>query len=379
MSETDISPVVLDGGILEGGGQIVRLAISLAILLRKPVSITNIRKNRRDPGLKAQHVAGLRLASEICSGSLTGCELGSTAIEFRPGLVDPFQKYLADPKTAGSITLLLQIALPCLLFSKGHTHEPGDSESVVDLTLRGGTNATYAPQIDWTEHVFFPFLQRHLRLEPRFAIRKRGYFPKGGGEVHFTISPVVGPLPAFTLISRGNIISIKGKAWVAGLPRSVALEMRDAAVSALVSSDLCVSSDIIDIEADRESPRLAVGSGSGIILWAETEKGCRFGGSCLGRKGTVSSAVGEEAAQELIRNLAHGGCVDEYLQDQIIVFMTLAAGRSTVRMGRLTPHTKTAIYVAEKLTDARFSVVEDTPEGPTTITCEGIVFRCPEV
>jgi len=101
-----------------------------------------------------------------------------------------------------------------------------------------------------------------------------------------------------------------------------------------------------------------------------------IGGSAVSSKGKEAADVGGTAAAELIRNLEHGGCVDEFLQDQIIIFMALAEGKSTVRTGPLTLHTKTAIWVAEQLTDAKFEIDEDS-SGTITITCQGIGFKAP--
>ncbi|TCD63887.1 hypothetical protein EIP91_004796 [Steccherinum ochraceum] len=385
MANGDLNVVLLDGSVFEGGGQILRLAIALSVLLSKPISVDKIRHSRKPPGLKAQHAAGLRLAAEICSATLTGCKMGSTSIEFHPGIRDPFRSYCADPGTAGSVTLLLQIALPCLIFSPRQS--PSHEENLsVDLTLRGGTNATQAPQIDYTEQVFFPFLRRHFGLDPTLTVRKRGYYPKGGGEVHFTIPTVPGPLPAFTLTDREEVVKISGKSWVAGTPRlKMADEMRGAAMDTLTSlkeresaagSDVpVISRDIIAIDSVKEKPEDAIGSGSGIVLWAETAAGCRIGGSHIGEKKKKPNDVGKAAAEELLQNLAHNGCVDEYLQDQIIIFMALAEGTSTVRTGPVTEHTRAAIYVVEKLTEARFTIEEDSPITSATITCHGIGFR----
>ena len=281
--------------------------------------------------------------SRISNGStLTGSEQGSSVVEFTPGLVQPGH-YTADPGTAGSTTLLLQISLPCLFFPPQATDYPST------LTLKGGTNASMAPQIDYTEHIFLPFLQRHFGLEVDLKVKKRGYYPRGGGEVSVSVNPAKYPLPSVTLLERGKLLKIRGKAYVAGLPSAIARTIRDTAVeellSALSSSSTDSSSNLIaaediQIDAVREQPQDAVGAGSGIVLWAETESGCRIGGSSVGRKGVDSTQTAREAVEELVRGLKDGGCVDEYLQDQMLIFLALAKGTSKVSCGPLTLHTK---------------------------------------
>lgn len=49
---------IINGSILEGGGQILRNSVSLAALLQKPIRIENIRAGRSQPGLKNQHRTG---------------------------------------------------------------------------------------------------------------------------------------------------------------------------------------------------------------------------------------------------------------------------------------------------------------------------------
>ncbi|KAI1790753.1 RNA 3'-terminal phosphate cyclase [Ganoderma leucocontextum] len=355
----------IDGSVLEGGGQLLRIAVGLSALLSKPISINNIRANRTPPGLKYQHAAGLRLVADICSARLNGNDTGSSSIELDPqGPPQVSQSYSADPGTAGSIALLFQVSLPCLIFSPSAT-------SSSTLRLRGGTNATHSPQIDYTQHVFLPFINKHFGIEPTLRVMKRGYYPRGGGEIHVSIPPVAGPLPAVTLTDRGEIRRVYGRSYVAGLPKSLADSMRAAAINTLVESG--VKENRIKIEALREKPTDAVGSGSGIVLWAETYEGCVIGGSALGRKGVDASKVGEEAARELANNLAHGGCVDEYMQ--VIVFLALAQGKSKVKTGPLTLHTRTAIWVIKQLSSAKFRVEET--EGGAIIECDGIGYVPP--
>jgi RNA 3'-terminal phosphate cyclase (ATP) len=212
--------------------------------------------------------------------------------------------FTADSRTAGSVALLLQVALPCLLFSS--------SAAPSTLALRGGTNATQAPQIDYTQHVLLPFLRRHISLDVKLNVQRRGYFPKGGGAVFCTVDPRAGVLPSVHLVDRGAVLTIRGESHVAGLPAHVARTMRDAATAKLVAAG--VRPDIIDIVAVRQDKNKATGSGSAITLVAETEGGCILGGSAIGKKGLEPTDVGESAADELLRNVGHGGCVDEYLQ-----------------------------------------------------------------
>jgi RNA 3'-terminal phosphate cyclase (ATP) len=260
---------------------------------------------------------GVKLAAEICDAEVIGAEKGSNQLYFYPGRPKA-GNYLADPGTAGSTTLLLQISLPCLLF-------PSDSplqatESI--LTLRGGTNATAAPQIDYTCHVFLPFLRRHFHIEPTLEIKKRGYYPRGGGEIVLSMPHISGPLPSFNLTNRGNITAIKGRAYVAGsLPPHIARKIADAATTRLV--DYGIDPRLIAIQTERESDKMAFGNGSGIILWAETDNSCIIGGSAIGAKGIDAGKTGKDAAEELARNLEHGGCIDEYLQVSVICLIPM--------------------------------------------------------
>jgi len=88
--------------------------------------------------------------------------------------------------------------------------------------------------------------------------------------------------------------------------------MCEAATMRLVASGF--DSALIDIQACRHNGNEATGSGSGITLWAENDGRCIIGGSSVGSKGTDAAKTGQDAADELARNLRHGGCTDEYLQ-----------------------------------------------------------------
>ncbi|CAG9860681.1 unnamed protein product [Phyllotreta striolata] len=342
----------IDGSLLEGGGQILRVAITLSALRKIPVRISNIRGGRSKPGLMEQHLKGVELVRDICSAGTKGVSLGSKEIEFAPeGLAGG--SYRAAVKTAGSICLLMQVALPCTLFAQGPT----------TLYLKGGTNAEMAPQIDYMVEVFRPNLEK-FGATFDFNLLRRGYFPKGGGEVVINVNPV-GDLKPVDITKQGSIKSLYGWSFTAGvLPIKMAHAMAEGAVEVLRKIGK------VDIERYKEDRNVAPDNCSGIILVAETDSQCFLGGSALGRKGESAEETGKKAAQELLKSIEDGACVDQHCQDQLIIFMALAKGPSQIRVGDVSLHTKTAIFVAEKLLkNVHFEIV---PDGTTNIIkCTG--------
>uniref|UniRef100_A0A182IJ36 RNA 3'-terminal phosphate cyclase n=1 Tax=Anopheles atroparvus TaxID=41427 RepID=A0A182IJ36_ANOAO len=349
----------IDGSVLEGGGQILRMALCFSALTRTAVRIRNIRQGRKKPGLAAQHLAGVELLRDICQGRVHKAALGSTEIEFHPGHI-AHGRFVGHVQTAGSVALLLQAALPIAIFSSGP----------ITLDLRGGTNADMAPQVDFLTEIFRPNMER-FGASFDFDLIRRGYFPKGGGQCIVEVKPVQS-LRAINLIESGTIRRFFGWSFVAGvLPVKIAHEMASGAKSVLSQ----ISSSRVDVEVYKESLDMAPeGNCSGIILGCETSTGAILGGSALGEARKKSSQSGEEAAQEIRSAIEAGACVDRHVQDMLIILMALADGRSRIRTEALTMHTKTAIYVTELMTKAKFNVIEENGRS-VIIECNGIGLR----
>uniref|UniRef100_A0A182UC75 RNA 3'-terminal phosphate cyclase n=1 Tax=Anopheles melas TaxID=34690 RepID=A0A182UC75_9DIPT len=144
----------IDGSVLEGGGQILRMALCFSVLTKTPVRIRNIRQGRKKPGLAAQHLAGVELMRDICQARLYKACLGSSEIEFYPGHIE-HGRFVGHIQTAGS--------------------------GPITLDLRGGTNTDLAPQVDFLTEIFRPNMER-FGASFDFDLIRRGYFPKGGGQ-----------------------------------------------------------------------------------------------------------------------------------------------------------------------------------------------------
>lgn len=351
--------VEIDGSYMEGGGQALRIALSLSVILNRPVRVIKIRANRPKPGLSHQHLHGLNLLRDISRAEVTGNTLLSTEVEFVPRAIAG-GTYKVDTRTAASITLIYQMILPVLLF----TNKP----SLIEVT--GGTNVLFAPQVEYMQQVLQPNL-KHFGISFNLTVVKHGFYPRGNGRCRLELEPVR-YLKAVELIRFGDFQSVQGYAYYAGrLPKCIAFDMQHSAkreIHRLWPENEC------SIEVFKHLPDKARDNGTGIILTSTTSTGCVVGAATVGEKNVYGHMVGSNASCELSNYIKNEICVDNHMQDQLIIFMALASGRSSILTGNLTKHTKTAIYVVEQMTDIKFEI-DYINFAQTQISCEGVGYR----
>lgn len=319
--------IEVDGSLGEGGGQILRTCAAMGALTGEEFRIENIRAKRKNPGLRPQHITAIDAVARLCDAKVEGLHEGSMTLEFKPGKIKGGSMRL-NIGTAGSITLVLQALMVPAMYA----------EKDVDLEITGGTDVRWSPQIDFLRFVTLPLLSR-FGYAAEINLVKRGYYPAGGGIVKARIKPA-GGLDRINLLERGEIISIGGMSHASQeLSKAEVAERQAKSAGKLVYEKLSAEARIKKEYAN------TVSYGSGITLWANTEKSV-VGADSLGEKGKPSESVGLEAAERFIEEISSGAALDSHMGDQIIPYLALAGGK--VDVSRITEHTRTNVEIVNR-------------------------------
>lgn len=324
----------IDASYGEGGGQLLRTAVALAALTGTPVQLSQIRAKRDKPGLAPQHLAAVRAVAEICGAQVDGLALGAQALSFTPGPLRAGE-FRFDIGTAGSITLLLQALLPVLLRASGPS----------EVVVHGGTDVRAAPPLDYYTHVLLRLL-RLMGVQVRLQDVRRGYFPRGGGEVRLQVTPA--PLQALRLDGAGALAAVHGLAHVANLPAHIAERMRAAALAPLAARGRSAH-----VETRVLGPAQAIGRGGALVLWAQTAHST-LGAARVAERGLRAEDIGATVAAELQAELDSGAAVDVHAADQLLIYCALATGDSHYSTRELSRHAQTAMWLIEHFLPRRF-------------------------
>jgi len=324
--------IVLDGSQGEGGGQILRTSVSLAAALGRSVRVTGIRARRQRPGLRPQHLTALRATAAICRADLTGADIGSMDITFRPGAIRS-GSYRFDIGTAGSAVLVLQTVLPALLLAEGDS----------DVTVTGGTHNPLAPCFEYFRDVF-GVLASASNLQMYVEMVRPGFYPGGGGEIRMQVRGVgsVDNVEPIVLTDRGELRRIEGlSAASESLPAHIIERQASRASRLLAEARHPVSFERAAWETD--SP------GTVVFLRAVFAKAIA-GSFALGARGKPAERVADEAVEELLAFIDSPGAVDRHAGDQLLTILALCPHESRYVTQRLTSHLRTNADVVTQVT-----------------------------
>lgn len=318
--------IEIDGSYLEGGGQIIRTALSLSVLTGQPFRVFNIRKNRAKPGLREQHLQSVNAAAKICNGK-HDAKLHAQEFSFFPSeIVEKDFEVKLD--TAGSTALVIAVLLPLALKI---------NRKIKIKILGGGTWNKFAPPVIYIQEVILPILKKS-GLNAEIEIRRDGFPPKGGGEVELVLFPPKEKRElAFTEGDEIKIISIASKSLQ---ERKVAERQMEAAEKLIVGLNKKINKEINYIGADK---------GCGILVQSGS-----LAADNIGEIGKTAEKVGEEAAKKFILETREGAKIDENGSDQLMICQAIVGGE--IVTSKISEHARTNAWVIEKFLPVKFEL-----------------------
>jgi len=342
-SPGDQDRVLLDGSQGEGGGQILRTALTLSLLTGRPFCMVKIRANRDKPGLRPQHQKAVEAAAALGEAKVVGSGVGARELTFSPGAYAP-RDLSIDIGTAGSTGLVLQtLHLPLAL----------RAENPVRLVLTGGTFNPKAPAFLFLNATWRAYLAA-LGMPLTLTMPSAGFYPRGGGRLEAWIEPATPR--AFDQTDRAPLRTLHGTAGVSNLREDIARRMRNRALERLSALGLSAEIDLVSWP----SP----GQGAAFALTAEHDGAVPATFVGLGERGKPSETVADEAVDQLLafEAVAHAA-VDPHSADQILLPLSLAPGRSAFTVSAVTEHLRTNADTIRAFLDRSITIEEPQGEG----------------
>ena len=317
----------IDGSFGEGGGQIVRTAITLSCIMKQPIKIENIRKKRKNPGLKPQHLTALKILKKICNADLDQLKIGSTSLKFIPGDMQSLN-LKENVGTAGSISLIIQVLIPVIAICK----------KKLKLTIIGGTNVLWSPTIDYTQIVLREAYTR-MGINCSINVIKRGYYSKGGGIVQLEVLPSekINPI----ILNTRKTKNVKLMCTFSKLPIELLNNQINYIKKKLIENDFKIENLI------KEEPTLDSGSS---LMISSIDNDSIIGIDSLFNKKTEKFDI------DLDKFIQNKCSVDEHLADMLVLPASLATGMTIFQVKNISKHLETNLFVASKITGCKYGI-----------------------
>jgi len=315
----------INGSYGEGGGQIIRSAVALSCITKQPIHLENIRKNRKIPGLRPQHLTAITILQKITNAKVIGAEIGSTELKFIPGNIESLD-LVEDVGTAGSIPLILQALIPVVAIS----------QKKLNLTVKGGTDVLWSPSIDYIQHVLG---EAYSRMGIKFSLElcKRGYYPKGGGHVQLQVQP---HNIKSILFSKRKTSDVKLICSFSKLPIEKIKKEIEEIKKKLTDADF-----IVDIEIKNEE---AMNSGASMLIYSIDEN------SIIGIDGLFDKK--RQKFDLDFEKFIKSPSIDENLADMLVVPASLGNGKTVFQVREISKHLETNLFVTSKITGCKYGI-----------------------
>lgn len=340
------SPVILDGAYGEGGGALIRTALTLAALTQQAIRIENVRGGTRYAGLDAEDLTLLKALREMTNAEVTGAEPGEHAFTFAPTRAPRRPRPLIESDRTSSgrganAPILLSVLAP-VLASTGTLCEIGVTGETFGTSALGADGLALG-----TLEVF-----RAMGLFAETTLRRAGFGRESDGRIEMTVEP--SGFTGLVWTDRGGFEGLRAAVTYANLPRPIAERGRSHLERLAQTAKLKLDCAVHEVSSES--------SGISITVAARYRHGIGVENK-VGTKGLRVETVAQSAFDGVYEWMASDATLDPYLAEHALLPLVLADSPSEVKISRLTQRFMTQVWVIKQLTPARIVVrgVQDTP------------------
>lgn len=328
--------IELDGNL--GGGSVIRVGVPLAIALKRPLHIVNVRHQRLRRGLQEQHLSGLKVLQELTGVKYIGDHLGSVELFIEPSNKNKFDINNipeVNIATSGAVSLVFQ-TLSNYCFASQNL---GGFDFV-----GGGSHVQFAPNFDVLQHVNAPIF-KIFGLQCAVQLSRPGFYPKGGARGRILLQPI--PFGQIQL----DEVDMTELVVIASMSREYEKEgLGEKLIRGFKQSAHPTSEFSGYAEADSK--------GGAISAIMKYENGVAKAIARVYQGKLDPLDLGRTTAKAAKKISYNGVAVDEQLADQLIVPLAFSPRGSYYTFDKRYPHVNTNIEVVEQILGSIFDIEE---------------------
>lgn len=323
-----------------GWGQLLRIAVSGALITQKEITIKNICKTYSPSGLNQSKLTQLQNLEQLGVLEIKGLGIGSTTITLTPTGKDLPKNIDIDLQRPSSTILALNMILFPVLFSSKKT----------TISIKGTTHGKKAPPATVYRDIYWRYLTRYLE-EGEFIITKMGIYPEIG-ELNLILqgkAKLSKNTPKLLIRKPKELVAIKGN-FAAKTQEYI---QRSEKILSILFKSKNIPFSLITRITEKDVTAIDLEA-----FFGDSEGYDNFRPFIKGKDELFEEEINEKILVEFSREFQQeitNYTLDEHTGDFLVPLLALVGGEMPI--SQLSPHMKAAIPVLETLYCVKFSYI----------------------
>jgi RNA 3'-terminal phosphate cyclase (ATP) len=331
--------IKIDGSHGEGGGALLRTALSMSILTQQPVQIDGNRTGTKYIGLDVEDLTLIKCLRDLCNADVSGLTHGSLSILFSPKrAIRPLRGEILterNPNGRGSNALVIASTLVPLLARAG---------GMSSFSITGETHTNFSMTYDYFQGILVP-IWRKMGLAVQADLERAAFSREGNGMITLEVEP--SQLEGINWTEKGEPKLLQASVTTTGKNASFAERAKSHLQKLAHSSKQRI--DITTFEAEGE------GTMGYVAAWMRYETAIGGGGEAS-QKNSRPEQVAQNAFEKCFEFMTSDATVDPIGAEHILLPACFASSNTEILVSHLTSRLLTSIWVIKQFSPVRIVV-----------------------